>query len=88
MRSYDKAKYEIDFPVEGDFNWVQVHITDKSDIHYGGKPAGVLLHDGNFIVNGCYYESDQFDILNLDPFGLKAFWADVELKNGKSARLR
>ena len=54
-KTYDKKKYEIDFPDEGYFNWKTVKFTNPAWGYYkNAKIVGVLLHDGNFLTNGVF----------------------------------
>lgn len=32
---------------------------------------GVVLHDGNFMVNGVLFLKNQYEIINDNPFKLK-----------------
>ena len=69
---YDKKKYEKDFPDEGYFNWKMVRIKTPECIYYDGKRIiGVVLHDGNFMVNGMLFLASQFEIVDEDPLNLK-----------------
>jgi hypothetical protein len=71
MNQYDKKTYEIDFPDEGYFNWKTVKLKTPENIYYDGKKIiGVLLHDGNFMVNGVLYLENQFEIIDEDPLKL------------------
>ena len=70
-RPYDKKKYEIDFPEEGTFNWVKIKLKGLGPYFEGVEGVGVLLHDGNFISNGLLFYSNNFDIIDNDPLGLK-----------------
>lgn len=66
MNEYDISKYEIDFPDIGDFNWKTVKL--KNTNYYNGcKIIGVVLHDGNFMVNGVLFLKHQFDIIDENP---------------------
>ena len=64
FKKYDRKKYDIDFPDEGTFNWKKVRIIMPDDIYYNNAEIiGVVLHDGNFIVNGVLFLSNQFEII-------------------------
>lgn len=72
MNKYDKNKYKIDFPEEGYFNWKTVEIKMPENVYYDGALIiGVVLHDGNFMVNGVLFLSNQFYIVDEDPLKLK-----------------
>ena len=71
MNEYDKKTYKVDFPDEGYFNWKKVKLKTPGDIYYDGKiTIGVVLHVGNFMVNGVLYLENQFEIIDEDPLKL------------------
>ena len=56
MRPDDKSTYVQDFPDEGSFNWKSVKLNTPNDSYYHGhKIIGVVLHDGNFMINGVLF---------------------------------
>ena len=68
MNKYDKSEYERDFPDHGDFNWKRVVLKTPEIPYYDGhKVIGVVLHDGNFMVNGVLFLSHQFEVIEGDP---------------------
>ena len=68
MNEYDKKKYKIDFPEEGDFNWKWVKLKTPEHPYYDGhKIIGVVLHDGNFLTNGVLFLKHQYEIIDKDP---------------------
>lgn len=68
MNSYDKEKYEKDFPAQGKLNWKKVKIITPENRYYDGNSMlGVLLHDGNFMINSVLFTSNQFEIIDEDP---------------------
>ena len=72
MEKYDKRKYEQDFPNKGCFNWKTVKLKTPDNIYYNGRKVnGVVLHDGNFMVNGILFLADQFEIIDEDPLKIK-----------------
>ena len=72
MNKYDKNKYKKDFPDEGYFNWKTVMIRTPKNVYYdGARITGVVLHDGNFMVNGVLFLKKQFTIIDEDPLDLK-----------------
>lgn len=69
-------KYEIDFPEEGTLNWKTIQFTNPKDSYLKDKKiTGVLLHDGNFVVNGVFFTKEEFTVIDENPiatlFGLK-----------------
>ncbi len=72
MNEYNKNKYKQDFPDNEYFNWKKVKIKTPECIYYdGSKIIGVLLHDGNFMVNGVLFLKNQFEIIDHNPLKLK-----------------
>ena len=68
MTSAQKELYKDDFPDEGNFNWKTVEINMGEKHYYTGcKINGVLLHDGNFCVNGVIFFKGQFKIIDEKP---------------------
>lgn len=71
MNKYNKKTYEQDFPEEGCFNWKTIKIKMPKNIYYNGNEIiGVLLHDGNFMINGVLFLESQFEIIDEDPLKL------------------
>jgi len=71
MNKYDKNKYKKDFPSQGNFNWKTVKLKTPDNVYYDGhKITGVVLHDGNFMINGVLFLADQFEVINEDPLKL------------------
>ena len=68
MNKYDIKKYKQDFPDQGSFNWKTVRLKTPDNIYYDGhKITGVVLHDGNFMINGVLFLAGQFEIIDEDP---------------------
>ena len=71
MNTYDKKTYEQDFPEHGNFNWKTVKLKTPTEPYYDGhKIIGVVLHDGNFMVNGVLFLENQYEIIDEDPLKL------------------
>lgn len=69
---YDKEKYAQDFPSEGTFNWKRVKLKTPNDPYYNGRTVlGVVVHDGNFIINGVLFLKDEYEIVDENPLDLK-----------------
>jgi hypothetical protein len=64
---YDKKTYKKDFPDHGDFNWKKVKLKTSDNYYNGHKIIGVLLHDGNFMVNGVLFLASEFEVINENP---------------------
>ena len=71
MNTYDKKTYERDFPETGNFNWKTVRLKTPENPYYDeAKITGVVLHDGNFMVNGVLFLENQYEIINENPTNL------------------
>jgi len=71
MNKYNKKKYKKDFPDEGAFNWKKVKLITPENIYYNNHELiGVVLHDGNFMINGVLFLSNQFKIIDENPSNL------------------
>ncbi len=69
--NYDKKKYAQDFPDEGTFNWKRVKLKTPNDPYYNGHiTVGVVLHDGNFMINGVLFLKNEYEIIDEDPLNL------------------
>ena len=69
---YNKDTYKDDFPDEGYFNWKIVRIKTPDCVSYDGKKIiGVVLHDGNFMVNDVLFLKEQFEVIDEDPLNLQ-----------------
>ena len=69
MHKYDKKTYEQDFPEHGDFNWKVVKLKTPNNPHFDGhKIIGVVLHDGNFMINGVLFLKNEYEIIEEEPF--------------------
>lgn len=66
---YDKKIYEQDFPNEGFFNWKTVKL--KVFPYNDCEITGVLLHDGNFMINNILFLKDEYEIIDEDPLKIK-----------------
>ena len=63
-------KYEIDFPESETLNWKTVMFNCPNKPYYHKKKVtGVLLHDGNFVINGMLFNAGEFDVIDEDPIG-------------------
>jgi len=85
---YNRADYDIDFPDQGNWNWKMVKITMPDDVYYNGAEIiGVLLHDGNFMINGVMFEKHEFKIIEHDPLmfqkQMRQTFEQYLLKNSK-----
>ena len=69
--NYNKETYKQDFPDVGTFNWKSVKIKTPGEYGDGGKIIGVVLHDGNFMINGVLYLPHEFEIIDEYPFKKK-----------------
>ena len=68
VEDYDKKDYEQDFPAQGTFNWKRVLIANCEHSYYeGAQLIGVVLHDGNFMINGVMFEKHEFKIIDENP---------------------
>jgi len=68
VNKYNKNKYEKDFPDEGNFNWKKVKLKTPEQSYYDGHEIiGVVLHDGNLMVNDVMFLKNQFEITGEDP---------------------
>jgi len=66
-----KRRYKRDFPSKGNWNWKAVKFTNpKNNYYLDSKIIGVLLHDGNFMVNGVMFEADEFEIIEENPLAV------------------
>jgi len=64
-------KYKKDFPDEGFWNWKTVKFTNpKNEYYKNSKIVGVLLHDGNFLTNGVFFEKEEFEIIDENPLNI------------------
>lgn len=64
MNKYDKETYKQDFPENGIFNWKTVKLKTPNEPYYdGNKIIGVVLHDGNFMINGVLFLKNQYEIV-------------------------
>ena len=71
MNKYDKNKYKQDFPDQGYFNWKTVKLKTPDNIYYNEHEiTGVILHDGNFMINAVLFLAEQFEIIDEDPLKL------------------
>jgi len=90
MNRYEK--YKRDFPDEncykGSYNWKTVEMTNPKKSYYKNcKVTGVLLDDGNFMVNGVTFMKEEFEIINQDPMNFiqySKFRIIVKEKNNKT----
>lgn len=72
MNEYNKETYKQDFPDHGDFNWKLVKLKTPTEPYYDGhKIIGVVLHDGNFMINGVLFMKNQYEMINENPLNLK-----------------
>ncbi len=78
---HDKNKYKIDFPEEGYFNWKTVKIKNTIDYLNGKEIIGVLLHDGNFMVNGVLFLENQFEVIDENPMNINKYLRKETTKN-------
>lgn len=68
MNDYDKKTYEEDFPETGNLNWKTVILKTPDNPYYNGhKIMGVVLHDGNFMINGVMFLKNQYEIIDENP---------------------
>lgn len=66
-------KYEIDFPENDILNWKTVKFVNPNKLQFKNKQiTGVLLHDGNFVVNGVLFFKDEFEVIDENP--IETFW--------------
>jgi len=69
---YNIDDYKVDFPDEGTWNWKVIELTNADNSYYQGhKTTGVLLHDGNFMINGVMFEKHEFIVIDHDPMNMK-----------------
>jgi hypothetical protein len=55
--------YDQDFSEE--LAWKQVRLKTPEDPYYDGKlSAGVVLHDGNLMINGVLFLKSQYEIID------------------------
>jgi len=74
-------KYKQDFPDTGFFNWKKVKMTHpKSSYYQNCIITGVLLHDGNFMINGVLFYSEEFEIVDEDPLNIEKSGINKKLK--------
>lgn len=71
MNKYDKKTYEQDFQEYGYFNWKIVKLKTPTEPYYDGhKITGVVLHNGNFMINGVLFLENQYEIIDDDTLKL------------------
>jgi len=68
---YNKETYKQDFPDIGTFNWKTVKIQTPGEHTDGAKITGVVLHDGNFMVQGVLFLQHEYEIIDEYPFKKK-----------------
>lgn len=72
IKDYSEKDYRQDFPDQGTWNWKLVQITNCENSYYENhKTVGVVLHDGNFMVNGVMFEKHEYTIIDHDPMGME-----------------
>ena len=55
-----EPNYEQDFPEKESWNWKVVTLNIPNEPYYHNhKIAGVLLHDGSFVVNGVHFSKEE-----------------------------
>jgi hypothetical protein len=60
-------KYKQDFPDQGTLNWKKVKIKKPGSYFDNAKITGVLLHDGNLMINGVLFDANEFEIIDENP---------------------
>jgi hypothetical protein len=78
-----KNKYKKDFPSQGCLNWKKVILKTPEKSYYdGARVSGILLHDGNLLINGVLFLANQFEIIDEDPLKLSGISQKRELLEG------